>query len=423
MKLNLFRILLISIVLSASSCKKTESHGKNGVSGSLKSTSSWQHGDSVVNGTYRIYTDNNLTLSTNLSLKDQSNIRLYDNVPTKGQRWKITKITGTDYYSIVNVNSGKAIDVPFGLSNTALRLWQYTAANNNAQQFKIEFQDGFYHIITKNGLALSVEGTKANEGYITQETNTGAALQQWQLEQVEENPGEQQKYFYNALLNSGADPFIYKKDGYFYYLTTTGGNISLSRKSKMSELGDVVTVVVWTPPAGTMYSKNLWAPEMFYYAPTKKWYIYFAADNGNDGNHRMHVIENSATDPTTANWVYKGQIADASNLWAIDGTVLVNAGKYYFVWSGWRTASGSNSGIQQLYIAKMSSPWTITGPRVMIAEPTYNWEKNGLVNEGPEMLKNPAGETFIVYSGSGCWTDDYKLGLLKLKTGGDPLNP
>ncbi len=29
---------------------------------------------------------------------------------------------------------------------------------------------------------------------------------------------------------------------------------------------------------------------------------------------------------------------------------------------------------------------------------------------------------FLVYSASGCWTDDYALGLLTLKEGGDPLN-
>jgi len=28
----------------------------------------------------------------------------------------------------------------------------------------------------------------------------------------------------------------------------------------------------------------------------------------------------------------------------------------------------------------------------------------------------------MTYSASGCWTDDYALGLLTLKTGGDPLN-
>ena len=42
------------------------------------------------------------------------------------------------------------------------------------------------------------------------------------------------------------------------------------------------------------------------------------------------------------------------------------------------------------------------------------------VNEGPEILQHN-GRTFLVYSGSACWTDYYELGLLELKQGGDPL--
>jgi GH43 family beta-xylosidase len=42
------------------------------------------------------------------------------------------------------------------------------------------------------------------------------------------------------------------------------------------------------------------------------------------------------------------------------------------------------------------------------------------VNEGPEILKNPAGKVFLVYSASGCWTDEYALGMLTLN-GTDPM--
>src|SRR5690606_26063170 len=80
-------------------------------------------------------------------------------------------------------------------------------------------------------------------------------------------------------------------------------------------------------------------------------------------------------------------------------------------------------GIQQLYIAKMSNPWTIEGERVQISEPEYDWEMHGLVNEGPQILRNQDGEIFIIYSASGCWTDDYALGMLSFNEEGDPLNP
>ncbi|MEO6148748.1 MAG: glycoside hydrolase family 43 protein, partial [Mucilaginibacter sp.] len=176
--------------------------------------------------------------------------------------------------------------------------------------------------------------------------------------------------------------------------------------------------LAWIPPAGQMYSSNIWAPELHYL--DGKWYVYFAGDNGNDGNHRMHVLENASDDPTKGTWTYKGKIGDDSNIWAIDGSVFEHGGKRYFMWSGWKFQNGSQSGIQQIYIAEMSNPWTITGARYMISEPTYDWEMVGLVNEGPEILKNAAGDVFLVYSASGCWTDEYKLGMMKL-TGTDPL--
>jgi GH43 family beta-xylosidase len=59
----------------------------------------------------------------------------------------------------------------------------------------------------------------------------------------------------------------------------------------------------------------------------------------------------------------------------------------------------------------------------MISTPTFNWETIGNpdVNEGPEIIKNSGGKVFLTYSASGCWNDDYSLGLLTLKDGGNPL--
>ncbi len=62
--------------------------------------------------------------------------------------------------------------------------------------------------------------------------------------------------------------------------------------------------------------------------------------------------------------------------------------------------------------------------RTLISTPQYAWESVGApppVNEGPEILKNAAGKVFLVYSASGCWTDDYALGMLTLKDGGNPM--
>jgi GH43 family beta-xylosidase len=113
-----------------------------------------------------------------------------------------------------------------------------------------------------------------------------------------------------------------------------------------------------------------------------------------------------------------GRIAAPSDRWAIDATVLVLGKRMFFVWSGWE---GERNVRQDIYIAPMSNPWTVSGGRVLISRPEHTWEKVGrpAVNEGPTALQR-GGKTFIVYSASGSWTDGYCLGLLEF-VGKDPL--
>ncbi|HTN35896.1 MAG TPA: glycoside hydrolase family 43 protein [Arachidicoccus sp.] len=228
--------------------------------------------------------------------------------------------------------------------------------------------------------------------------------------------------FTNPLRTSGPDPWVIQKDGLYYFCRTTGSNLQLIVTPKMSELANAQSVIVWTPPDTGMYAKELWAPELHYL--NHKWYLYFAADDGNNDHHRMYVLENSDKDPTTGNWVFKGKIADKTDKWAIDGSVFTLKGTNYMIWSGWE---GDDNVSQNIYIAEMSDPWTIKGDRVMLSTPTYDWERKGMsgglpaVNEGPEILKGPNGDLFLTYSASGCWTDHYALGMLKLKKGGNPM--
>jgi GH43 family beta-xylosidase len=232
-------------------------------------------------------------------------------------------------------------------------------------------------------------------------------------------PDQAETTFSNPLLPSGPDPWVLQQDQVYYYTHTLGNRIGLTRTEAMSQLPKHPLTTIWTPPATGPYSRNIWAPELHYLAG--KWYLYFAADDDQDIHHRMYVLENAAADPLTGTWDFKGKIADATDKWAIDGTVLELDGQAYFIWSGWR--GDNDPGTQQLYIARMVNPWTLAGERVMLSEPTLPWEKNGLVNEGPQVLKNAAGRVFLIYSASGCWTDDYALGMLTLQAGGDPLQP
>jgi GH43 family beta-xylosidase len=87
---------------------------------------------------------------------------------------------------------------------------------------------------------------------------------------------------------------------------------------------------------------------------------------------------------------------------------------------------------QNIYIAKMKNPWTVEGNRMKLSSPDYDWEQNGdlhdaenpphvNVNEGPEILEHN-DKIFLIYSASGCWTDQYALGMLTASSNADLMN-
>jgi GH43 family beta-xylosidase len=79
------------------------------------------------------------------------------------------------------------------------------------------------------------------------------------------------------------------------------------------------------------------------------------------------------------------------------------------------------NGSQPAFIRPLSNPWTASGTRHILVNPTLSWETvGGAVAEGPEALQRN-GKTFVVYSTSHCSTPDYKMGMLTWN-GGDPLS-
>src|SRR6478609_2693922 len=233
--------------------------------------------------------------------------------------------------------------------------------------------------------------------------------------------------FTNPLLPSGADPFSFYKDGFYYYTHTTGKNITLWKTNSIADLKTAEKKIVFTPPTKGPYSKQLWAPEIHFIQ--NKWYIYFAADSGSNNDHRLWVLENSSTDPLKGEWIMKGKLTTPDDKWAIDGSVFENKGQLYCIWSGW---AGDKNGQQDIYIAKMKNPWTIEGKRAKISAPELEWEMHGdlnnpndpphvNVNEGPEILHH-GEKLFLIYSASGCWTEYYALGMLSTSINSDLMD-
>ncbi len=217
----------------------------------------------------------------------------------------------------------------------------------------------------------------------------------------------------NPLLPHGADPSVVFHRGEFLLIQSEQArDFVLRRATNVAGLATAPKVSI-APPLCC----NVWAPELVWLRG--RWWIYYAKDDGTNANHRMYAMESVGEDPAGP-YVERGKLADASNdLWAIDGAPFEFGEKLYFVWSGWPV---NHDGQQNLYLAPMSDPAMISGPRVLLSQPDQPWERHGLpLQEGPEPLPRD-GHLFIVYSASGSWTDDYCLGLLTFK-GGDPLDP
>jgi GH43 family beta-xylosidase len=193
--------------------------------------------------------------------------------------------------------------------------------------------------------------------------------------------------------------------------------ISVLRFPDLAHMQDYDETVIWRPRRGSDHAKQVWAPELHNIG--WRWYVYYAASNGENRNHRAYVLE---ADNPFGPFTEKGRIFDPENdSWAIDLTVLRHERRLYAVWSGWDAPDDGFP--QNIYIAPMSNPWTISGPRVLISRPEHDWETSvRAINEGPQVLVNPDGKLLLTYSADASWTTAYKVGLLEF-VGDDVLDP
>lgn len=229
----------------------------------------------------------------------------------------------------------------------------------------------------------------------------------------------------NPLVWQRADPWVYKHRDHYYYFTASVpeyDRIEIRRSLTLQGLGEAEPVVVWRKYDSGPLSANIWAPELHYI--DGKWYIYFAAARTTETkeglfDHRMYVLENNCANPLEGQWTEKGQVRTKWESFALDATTFEHRGVRYYVWAQKDPDIAGNS---NLYISKMSNPWTLTGEQVMISKPEYPWEVIGFkVNEGATVLKRN-GRIYISYSASA--TDHhYCMGLLYADESADLLDP
>lgn len=226
--------------------------------------------------------------------------------------------------------------------------------------------------------------------------------------------------FTNPIFENGADPWLEYFDGNYYLTTTTWTSQLVMRKSPtLAGLATAEPVYVWSETDPDRCC-NFWAYEFHRLEGPDgyRWYMMFTSGRQEnlDGQH-LTVLESAGDDPMGP-YTLKGSPMPDS--WNIDGNYLEYNDKLYLLWSEW-VNPGQQDEAQLNWIAEMENPWTITGDRVVLTQPEYDWERSGrAVTEAAQALQKD-GRTFVVYSASYCNTPDYKLGLIEL-VGDDPMN-
>ena len=212
------------------------------------------------------------------------------------------------------------------------------------------------------------------------------------------------------------DPFVAWDDAAqcYYHLHTEGWRLELYRAQRLSAILVSEHTTIYVTNAADRVFGDIWAPEM-HKAPNGKWYIYTSGRHSPKpgAQKRLFVMESKTSDPFDG-FVFKGM--PAPNTFAIDPTVMTwTDGRQYVCYSEVKAGKG-----QVLVVREMSSPWTFGEREAEIAHAELPWEcVDWRVNEGAFFVRSPDEKRlFIVYSGNGCWHDDYSLGVLEF-TGGD----
>jgi len=227
--------------------------------------------------------------------------------------------------------------------------------------------------------------------------------------------------YMNPLVRQRADPWVLRHtDGYYYFMGTVPeyDRLELRRARTLGELGGAPAKTIWSRHATGAMGAHIWAPELHFIAG--KWYVYFAAGGAERvWDIRIYVLENSSPDPLAGEWVEKGQLKTGWESFALDATTFEHRGVRYLLWAQKDPGIKGNT---NLYLARMDTPWSITGPAVMLSRPEFDWEQvRYWVNEGPAVIRHQ-GRLFITYSAAGTGAE-YCLGLLDARDDADLLDP
>lgn len=233
--------------------------------------------------------------------------------------------------------------------------------------------------------------------------------------------------FTNPLVSANsADPFMVRHRGHWYltYTSPPARQLVVRRARTLTRLRTATPHVLWDPAASgepLSRSRLLWAPELHRLRRAdgkQRWYLHYSAGGGSPAAQRSHVLESTGSDPLGP-YRFKATLKTAE--YAIDGTVWRRPadGQLFFFWAGADVLHLSSS----VFVAAMTDPWTLAGPRVLVSNPIQLWELIGLpINEAPAILVR-GDRLHVIFSASYCGLDGYTLGRASVPIDADLLDP
>ena len=91
-------------------------------------------------------------------------------------------------------------------------------------------------------------------------------------------------------IESYPDPWVILVNNTYYYCgSEDSARLYITFSTNLKDIINQKKHYIFTPPPRYYYSQELWSPELHFLEG--RWYVYFAADDGNNDNHRMFVLE------------------------------------------------------------------------------------------------------------------------------------
>lgn len=273
------------------------------------------------------------------------------------------------------------------------------------------------------------------------------------------------------LRKSCPDPWLFRHDGMFYLTQSesAGTKVSVLSSETLSGLttADYSQGIAYDSANDALVKelgykgvRGTWSPEIHHYTDAEfpghaGWYMFLALRDAStvDARHVKSVVLKSISgkptgpygNPVTGEKHRSQLVLDKDGRpyadWALGQTALIiRSGKWKGVYILYVTEKGRGTRdfFQEIRIAKLKTPWQLATDASVVTVPTQFWETVGAsrtayrdpvkkkaapyfprVVEGATAVYGDKGDVYLIYSGSGFWTN-YGLGQLTW-TGEDPL--